>query len=96
MPFYRVTVVCRGLKESQLVEAVSAMLSEFAERPWQTDVTCEAEDGVLRLSALNDFDSNGQALLDEFQDAVVAYVRFDDRVRFDVESASVQNGLADD
>ena len=95
-PLYCVTVVCMGLTESQLVEAVPEMLSEFAERPWQTDVTCEAKDGVLRLSAVNDFDSNGLALLDELQDAVVASVRFDERVSFVVESVSVQYRLADD
>ena len=72
------------------------MLLEFAERPWQMDVRCEAKNGVLRLSALNDLDSNGQALLDEFQDAVVAYVHFDDRVSFDIESVSARSGLVDD
>lgn len=95
LPFYRVAVVCRGLTEPQLVEAAADMLLEFAERPWQMDVRCEAKDGVLRLSALNDFDSDGQALLDEFRDAVVAYVRFDDRVSFDIESVTAQGGIAD-
>ena len=96
MPLYRVTVICMGLTEAQLVDAVPDMLSEFAERPWQKDVRCEAKDGVLRLSALNDFDSNGQALLDEFWDTVIAYVHFDDKVSFEVEEVSVQNSLADD
>ena len=72
------------------------MLSEFTDRPWQTNVICEAKDGVLRLSAVNDFDSNGQALVDEFQDAVVANVRFHDRVSFGVESVSVLSRPADD
>jgi len=95
LPLYRVTVVCRGLTAPQLVEAVPDMLLEFAERPWQTDVRCEANDGVLRLSALNDFDNDGLALLDEFQDAVVAYANVNDRVSFDVESVSIQNDPVD-
>ncbi|WP_155403710.1 hypothetical protein [Variovorax paradoxus] len=85
-----------GLTEARLVDAVPDLLSEFAERPWQKDVRCEAKDGVLRLSALNDFDSNGQALLDELWDAVIAYVHFDDKVSFEVEGVSVQSSLAGD
>ena len=96
MPLYRVTVSCMGFTNAQLVDAVPDLLSELAERPWQKDVRCEAKDGVLRLSALNDFDSNGQALLDEFWDAVIAYVHFDDKVSFEVEGVSVQSSLAGD
>ncbi len=88
---YRVTVVSMGLTEAQLVMAVPDMLAEFAERAWQMDVRCEARNGALRLSALNDFDSSGQALLDEFADAVMACVHFDKKLSFAVESVSVED-----
>jgi hypothetical protein len=83
---YRSTVVCTGLSEAETLEAVADMLAEFAQRPWQQSVACEWRDGVLRLSAQNEVDATGMALLDEFQDAVVAYIRFAGDLHFDVES----------
>ena len=82
----RSTVTCTGLTDSETVEAVSDLLSEFAERPWQQDVRCEWREGVLRLSAQSAVDSNGMALLDEFQDAVVAYIKCEGDLHFEVES----------
>lgn len=83
---YRTTVICMGLTEAEAREAVADMLSEFEQRPWQLDVACEWRDGVLRLSAQNEVDSTGMALLDEFGDAVVAYINYAGEVRMTVES----------
>lgn len=83
---FRTTVVCKGLSEGEAKEAVTDLLSEFALRPWQKKVMCEWRDGVLRLSTQNDADSTGEALLDEFQDAVVAYINFEGEIHFDIES----------
>jgi hypothetical protein len=83
---FRTTVVCTGLSNAEASEAVADMLSEFAMRPWQEDVKCEWREGVLRLSAQNDADSTGLALLDEFQDAVVAYISFEGEIHFEIES----------
>jgi ABC-type transporter Mla MlaB component len=83
---FRTTVVCSGLSEGEASEAIADMLSEFAMRPWQQDVKCEWRQGMLRLSAHNDVDSTGLALLDEFQDAVVACINFQEKIRFEIES----------
>jgi hypothetical protein len=83
---FRSTVTCRGLTDSEAAEAVADMLSEFSERPWQQNVTCEWKEGVLRLSAQSDVDSHGLALLDEFQDAVVAYIKCEGDLHFEIES----------
>ena len=83
---YRATVICKGLAEAEAGEAVADMLSEFAERPWQEKVTCEWRDGTLRLSAQNDADETGLALLDEFGDAINAYIRYSAEIHLEVES----------
>ncbi|WP_141211456.1 hypothetical protein [Rhodoferax sp. TH121] len=83
---YRTTVICKGLTETEAREAVTDMLSEFEQRPWQLDVACEWRDGVLRLSAQNEVDSTGMALLDEFGDAVVAYINYGGEVLMMVET----------
>jgi hypothetical protein len=43
-------------------------------RGWHQDVACQYEDGKLVLTALNDFDDNGYALLDEFSDCLSAFL----------------------
>lgn len=83
---FRNTVTCQGLKDEETAEAVADMLSEFAQRPWHEDVTCEWRAGILRLSTQSDGDPTGMALLDEFQDAVVAYINFSEKIHFEVES----------
>lgn len=83
---YRATVVCQGLSDGEARDAVADMLSEFAHRPWQKSVTCEWRDGILRLAAENEVDESGLALLDEFGDAIAAYVSHAGEVRLEVES----------
>lgn len=87
---YRTTVICRGLTDQEAHEAVSDMLYEFSERPWQENVSCEWAAGVLRLSASTDYDSNGLALLDEFGDAINAYINYSGEIHLEVESVVVQ------
>lgn len=82
---YRVTVACHGLAPKQGAAAVADILAEFAERPWQRNPSCAWKDGVLRLCAMNDHDVEGQALLDEFWDAVHAHVDWSDPIRFEIE-----------
>jgi ABC-type transporter Mla MlaB component len=83
---FRSTVICRGLTEAEAREAVIDMLSEFEHRPWQLQVVCEWRDGVLRLSAQNEVDSTGMALLDEFCNAVTAYINYAGEIHAEVES----------
>jgi hypothetical protein len=83
---FRNTVTCKGLAEGEITGAVVDLLSEFAERPWHQSVSCEWQGGVLRLTTQSEGDANGVALLDEFQDAVVAYINFSGTVRFEIEA----------
>ena len=83
---YLATVICRGLTDTEAHEAVTDMLSEFKQPPWQLEVACEWRDGLLRLSAQNEVDSTGMALLDEFGDAVTAYINYAGEISTEVES----------
>ena len=83
---YRVTVVCGGLTEAEGSSAVAGILEEFTHRPWHSKVACEWRDGILLLSASNDYDQTGQALLDEFGDAIIACVSPVGSIRSKVEA----------
>jgi hypothetical protein len=83
---YQSTVICTGLSNEEAWEAVAGMLTEFAQRLWQQVVPCEWRDDVLRLSAENDADSTGMALLDEFGDAICAYINYSGEIHVSVES----------
>jgi hypothetical protein len=83
---YRVTVACHGLTQAEGTAAVPDMLAEFRERPWQQNPSCTWDGAVLRFCAENDFDRDGRALLDEFWDAVHAYVKWSGPVRFEIET----------
>lgn len=72
------------------VGAVAArdITEEFTHRPWQRNVRCEWDWSRLILQADNDFDSNGLALLDEFSDAISAFVADGFDAGIDVVSVS--------
>ena len=73
---YKASLVCSGLPEAVGEEAALDITKEFAEhRAWHTNVRCYWDGKDLHLVAENDFDSDGQALLDEFGDCISAYVR---------------------
>ena len=62
---------------------------EFAEHhPWHKNVTCTWDGSRLFLSAENDYDPDGLALMDEFSDCISAYTAggFDGEIK--VESVS--------
>ncbi len=46
-----------------------------------SEVACRLEDGSLVLTARNDFDDDGRALLDEFGDCLAAYLTEHGEVR---------------
>jgi hypothetical protein len=85
---YRVTLVCSGLTDNEGTAAVAGLLEEFSHRPWQANPKCEWKDGLLRLSATNDFDKDGAALLDEFGDAIHACVNYNGKISLKVESVA--------
>lgn len=72
---YRITIDCFDIRDEDGPEAAADIESEFREhRTWFTDPSCLYESGKLTLSATNDVDSDGLALLDEFGDCLEAYL----------------------
>ena len=72
---FRVVLSCGGVPTPSGPEAATDITKEFAEhRPWHKNVSCTWDGSRLVLTAVNDYDSDGQALLDELSDCVSAYV----------------------
>lgn len=87
---YRVILACEGVPASAGPTAANDIQQEFSEhRPHHKNVVCTFANGELVLTAENDFDSNGLALMDEFSDCISAYISelFDGKIRV-VETAS--------
>ncbi len=72
---YQVTLVCEGLPASAGPEAARDIAREFTEHgTWHAKVSCDWDGSRLVLRSENDFDADGRATLDEFGDAISAYV----------------------
>lgn len=72
---YRAVLVCDGVPVAAGSEAAVDIAKEFAEqRKWHANVTCVWDGSRLTLTAENDYDSSGLALLDEFSDCLSAYI----------------------
>ena len=83
---YRVTLICNGLPKGAGQEAATDIQNEFLEnRDWHSNVVCSWDGEKLKLVAENDFDQDGQALLDEFGDCIAAYVidYFDSNIKIE-------------
>ena len=84
---FKITVSCQGVSEPAASVGLADILSEFATRPWHQNVSCRWDKERIVLEAENDYDSNGQALLDEFSDAICACLPIEpDPITFAVES----------
>jgi hypothetical protein len=84
---FEIIVSCKGVSESAAQAGLSDLLEEFSHRPWHSSVKCHLADGRIILHACNDYDSTGQALLDEFSDAVCACFPIEDAtISFSIES----------
>lgn len=94
MSRYRTTLTCGGMTEAEGSAAPADILEEFRERPWHENVTCHWDAARLVLSAENDFDDDGKALLDEFWDVVIACVKTDHTIRFEIISVEQLAGEA--
>jgi hypothetical protein len=90
---FRIVLACDGVPPSAPQAAID-IVDEFSHRPWHRNVKCDWVDGRLLLEAENDFDSTGEALADEFSDAIAACVAelFDGGIR--IVSVSAQNSHA--
>jgi hypothetical protein len=72
---YQVTIECRGINPDEGPRAAIDIENEFRlHRPWHEEPKCTFSDGNLVLCAKNK-DKEGKALLDEFGDCLVAYLR---------------------
>ena len=83
-PMFRVTLACRGVPAEAGAEAASDIQQEFLQhRQHHKNVVCTFTNGELVLTAENDFDAHGLALMDEFSDCIAAYIAdgFDGEIR---------------
>jgi hypothetical protein len=71
---YRIILVCNGVPVHVGADAARDIAEEFTHRPWHENVHCRWDGSRLYLQADNNFDSNGLALIDEFSDAVSAFI----------------------
>jgi hypothetical protein len=72
---YHVTLVCEGLPASAGLKAARDIGKEFAKhRTWHSKVSCDWDGTRLVMHSENDFDADGRATLDEFGDAISAYI----------------------
>lgn len=87
---FRVIVSCKGISIDAATSGVADIAEEFLARPWHSNVLCYLDGERVILQADNDFDSDGQALLDEFSDAVCACIPIENTtISFAVESVSL-------
>lgn len=79
---YRIELSCDGIAPADGEVAARDIEQEFRDhRQWHQDVRCRFENGILVLTARNDFDETGMALLDEFGDCLSAYLAEHGEVR---------------
>jgi hypothetical protein len=87
---YRVILECDGVPSNEGDTAARHIAQEFIERrPRYRNVTCSFSDGKLTLTAENDFDPKGLALMDEFSDCLSAYISMGFDGDLSVRSATV-------
>jgi hypothetical protein len=72
---YRIIMACEGVPPNAGAEAARDISDEFTHRPWHKNVRCVWDGSKLILQAENDWDSDGLGLIDEFSDAISAYIK---------------------
>lgn len=71
---YRIVLACKGLPANAGAAGARDISDQFKQRPWHQNATCVWDGLQLILTAENDFDSTGLALIDEFSDAISAII----------------------
>lgn len=75
------------MSEQAALAGITDIADEFDSRPWHRNVSCRWDKDRIVLEAESDYDSDGQALLDEFSDAICACLPIEQApVKFAVES----------
>ncbi len=73
---FKITMIAGGISKTAGTEAAKDIEQHFREeRTWHQQVSCTFNEGVLTLVAVNDYDSDGLALSDEFSDCLSAFIR---------------------
>jgi hypothetical protein len=74
---------CDGVPVDAGTQAAIDIMEEFRHRRWHENVNCDWNGASLVLSADNDYDPQGKALMDEFSDAIAACISngFDGQIR---------------
>jgi hypothetical protein len=62
---YRIVLACDGIPPDRGLQTVADAAEGFMDRPWHENVECKWSDDSLLLSAENDYDPHGLALMDE-------------------------------
>jgi hypothetical protein len=71
---FRIVLTCGGVPKDVGAQAAIDITEEFAHRPWHQSAECQWDGERLTLCAENDFDPKGEALADEFSDAIAACI----------------------
>jgi hypothetical protein len=71
---YQIALCCDGVPLETGSKAAIDIKEELTHRPWHKNVQCEWNGGSLVLTAENDYDAHGLALMDEFSDATAACI----------------------
>ena len=71
---FRIVLACDGVPKDVGAQAAVDITEEFTHRPWHTNAQCRWDGERLILQAENDVDADGEALSDEFSDAIAACV----------------------
>jgi hypothetical protein len=71
---YRIVLSCDGVPVDMGAQAAAEIMKEFIHRPWHENVDCKWSGVSLLLTAENDFEAQGLALVDEFSDAIAACI----------------------
>ena len=73
--WYRIVIECSGVPPEAGAQGAADITSDFKERPWHRDAVCRWDGTRLMLTAENDFDPSGLALIDEFSDEISACIK---------------------
>jgi hypothetical protein len=72
---YRIVLAATGIPIDEGPPGARCISEDFTHRPWHQNATCEWDGSRIILTAENDFDCDGLALVDEFSDAISACLK---------------------
>jgi hypothetical protein len=74
MAWYRAVLECDSVPSNAGEQGAIDITENFAKRTWHRNARCAWDGKSLTLTAENDFDPEGRALLDEFSDEISACI----------------------